>query len=154
MPSQVTITLHEESICSKIVEEIETMDSSGFASSLKGFLSLNEKNYKPHVKCLKFLFAKLKDYSKHSLDNLKNYITFMEVKIKQEIESLRYLDALEAVEHQTATDDYDADEKVILSQIKHSNIRRRDARKVFCNAIKDEYERLIYWWRKSKINEM
>lgn len=99
MPSQVTITLHEESICSKIVEEIETMDSSGFASSLKGFLSLNEKNYKPHVKCLKFLFAKLKDYSKHSLDNLKNYITFMEVKIKQEIESLRYLDALEAVEH-------------------------------------------------------
>lgn len=109
MPSQVTITLHEESISSKFFEEIDTVDSSGFSSSLKSFLSLNDKNYRPHVKCLKFLFDKLKQYSKRSLDNLKNYITFLEVKIKQEIESLKSLDALEAVDQGPGTDDFDFD---------------------------------------------
>ena len=58
-------------------------------------MSLNDKNYRPHVKCMKFLFYKLKEYSKRSLDNLRIYMNFMEVKMRQEIESLRRLDCLE-----------------------------------------------------------
>ena len=85
MPEQVTITLYEESICSKAYDEFDTNDASNFSTSLKSFLSLNDKNYKPHVKCIKFLFYKLKDFSKRSLDNLKIYINFMEVKMRQEI---------------------------------------------------------------------
>lgn len=64
------------------------------------------------------MFSRLKDYSKRSLENLNNYIKFLEVKIKQEIESLRYLDALEAIEEEPSLDNYDIDEKVILGEIK------------------------------------
>ncbi len=34
---------------------------------------------------MKFLFSRLKEFSQKSLENLKNYITFLEVKMKQEI---------------------------------------------------------------------
>ena len=46
-------------------------------------MTLNDKNYKPHVKCMKFLYEKLKEYSKRSLENIKVYINFLEVKMKQ-----------------------------------------------------------------------
>jgi hypothetical protein len=82
--SQVTITLHEESLGSKAFQETDTQDDSNFSTSLRSFLSLNEKNYRPHVICLKFLFSKLKDYSRHSLESLKLYTSFLETKLKQE----------------------------------------------------------------------
>ena len=92
--------MHEESIASKAYEEFDTEDASNFSISLRSFLNMNDKNYRPHVKCMKFLFHKLKEFSKKSLENLKIYMNFMEVKMRQEIESLRRLDCLEEIEEE------------------------------------------------------
>ena len=89
-------------------------------------MSLNDKNYRPHVKCMKFLFYKLKEYSKRSLDNLRIYMNFMEVKMRQEIESLRRLDCLEEIsEDDPEFGELNVDEKVILGRIKDKGVGRR-----------------------------
>jgi hypothetical protein len=104
---------------------------------------------------MKFLFSRLKEFSRHSLDNLRVYINFMEVKMRQEIESLRHLDALESVsEEDPSLAELSIDEKVILWKIRESSLDRREDRKEFYAVIKEEYRRLLECWRKSTSGEI
>ena len=74
----------------------------------------------------------------------------MEVKMRQEIESLRHLDSLESINHEDESfEDLNLDEKIILGKIKDTNMNRREERKVLYSSIKEEYKRLLECWRKS-----